>query len=242
MEPAIEVKGLRKTFKEKRSLKNLFKRRLKRFEALKGLDFTVYKGEIMGVVGRNGSGKSTLLKIILGGMPADNDNSVVTHGKVMRMALGMGFNANLTARDNIYINGSILGLSFREIGQKYQEILNFAGVQDFADTQIKYYSSGMKARLAFAIAINADADIYLLDEFFGGVGDQEFRMKSEKAFKQLIGDGKTVVLVSHSLSIIQNNCDRVLVLDKGVQVALGETDKMVKLYRSNVRNKKNAKV
>ena len=237
----ISVNGLNKTFYERNTINNLFRKKRKAHHAIKDLSFEVYRGEIFGIIGRNGSGKSTLLKILLGGMPADQPGCVEVDGKVMRMALGMGFNSNLSARDNIYINGSILGLSFKEIGNRFQKIIDFAEIHDFVDTQIKFYSSGMKSRLAFAIAIHAEADIFLLDEFFGGVGDESFKKKSQDAFDDLISHGRTIVLVSHSLGIIRNNCSRVLILDKGEHIATGEPEAMVRLYRKTIKLKQNVK-
>jgi len=189
-------------------------RRTKKIEALKSISFNIQKGEFVGIIGHNGSGKSTLLKLITGAFPPDKGGQIKTTGKIIRLSLGMGFDPNLTARENIYVNGSILGLTFKSIGQKFDEIVSFSGLEGFIDTQVKYFSSGMVARLSFSIAIHAEADIFLLDEFFGGVGDADFRQKSENAFKDLLRD-KTILFVSHEISQIEKSCDRVIRLDNG---------------------------
>lgn len=243
----IQVTGLNKTFNKKNKairisdLADIFTRNKnslikndKTFKALDDISFKVKRGEFFGIIGRNGSGKSTLLRILLGAMYPDNPQSIVVKASIMRLAMGVGFNQTLTARDNIYINGTILGLSFKEIGEKYHDILEFAEVQEFENTQIKFYSSGMKARLMFAIAINAKSEILLLDEMYGGVGDEAFRKKSENAFADLLSKGTTIVMVSHSMNAIAKNCENVLVLDKGKQLYLGPCDSAIEIYRNNL--------
>lgn len=200
--------------------------------ALKGVSFKVKRGEIFGIVGRNGSGKSTLLKIIARAFPSDKGGHIEVNGKLIRLALGMGFDGNLTARENIYLNGSILGLSFKEIGEKFDEILDFSELHDFIDTKIKFYSSGMVSRLAFAIAIHVQADIFLMDEFFGGVGDVSFQQKSQKVFENTFLENRSIVLVSHDMGIMRKFCHRILVLDRGRQVALGTPDEVIPVYES----------
>ena len=183
--------------------RQLFKRKEKvLIHALDNVSLNVSKGEILGVIGRNGSGKSTLLSIILGSIKPDDGAEVTTRGSVMRLSLGLGIDKNLSARDNIYINGTILGLSFKKIGQIFDDIIDFADLQEYIDVPVKHYSRGMIQRLVFAIAMHADSDIFLLDEFFGGVGDQDFRKKSDQAFINKINEGKTIVIVSHSSNII----------------------------------------
>jgi len=190
----------------------------KKIEALKNINLTVKKGEFIGIVGHNGSGKSTLLKLITKAFPPDNGGAIQINGKVIRLSLGMGFDPNLSARENIYVNGSILGLTFKVIGQRFDEIVAFSGLEGFIDTQVKYYSSGMVSRLAFSIAIHAEADIFLLDEFFGGVGDADFRQKSDQAFQKLL-KGKTILFVSHEMSQIEKYCKRVIKLDSGLIIS-----------------------
>ena len=235
----ISVNSLNKTFNSGRrawtisDMLNLGKRKAKtsRFKVLENINFQVHKGEFFGIIGPNGSGKSTLLKILLGNMSPDNKKSLEVNGEIMRLAMGVGFNQTLTARDNIYINGTILGLSFKEIGEKYYDILDFAEVRDFENTQIKFYSSGMKARLMFAIAMHARSEILLLDEVIGGVGDEGFKEKSGDAFTNLLKEGRTIVMVSHSMNAIKEYCDQVLVLDKGKQVALTDAQSAIKIYK-----------
>ena len=219
----IEVSNLNKTFyldKKGISIKDkliaLFSRRKRpAFKALTNINLEVKKGEFLGIIGHNGSGKSTLLKLIIGAMDADEGSIIKTKGKIIRLALGLGFDPNLTARDNIYLNGTILGLSFKKIGKKFDEIIDFAGIEKFVDTPIKFYSSGMASKLSFAIAMHAEADIFLIDEFFSDVGDEAFKQKSQKAFENNIIDGKTIIHVTHSLSLIDKRSDRILILENG---------------------------
>ena len=245
-EYAIIVKNLSKTYNkgERRlSISSLLSGkftdagRLPKFKALDNINFKVKKGSFFGIIGSNGSGKSTLLRILLGSIRPDKGSDITIHGSVIKLSMGMGFNNQLTARDNIYINGSIIGMSFKEIGDSFEQILEFAGVRDFVDVPLKNFSSGMRARLAFAIAINAKSDILLLDEFFGGVGDEEFRAKSIKAFEELLLSGKTVILVSHSLKLIQDNCDRVLLINKGEQIIESDPETVLEAYTEIVNKK-----
>lgn len=212
---------------------NAFKKTHKRkIEALKNINLEIKKGEFFGIIGHNGSGKSTLLHIISGGYPADKGGHVKIEGKFMRLSLGLGFDPELTARENIYVNGSILGLTFKKIGEKFNEIIEFSELQNFVDTKVKYYSSGMKSRLMFSIAVHAEADIFLMDEFFGGVGDEKFRKKSEKVFEESVIKGRTIIHVSHSLGTIKKHCDRVLVLNKGEAVFIGSPDEAIEIYKN----------
>ncbi len=208
-------------------------------KALKGVNLEIHKGELFGIVGRNGSGKSTLLKILTGAYPPDKGGVVKIKGRLLRMALGMGFDVNLTARENIYVNGSILGLTFKQIGKKFDHIIAFAELENFIDTQVKFYSTGMRSRLAFAIAVHAEADIFLMDEFFGGVGDVRFKEKSKKVFEQNLLDKKrTIVLVSHNLPIIQKYCTRMLLLNRGEVVGIGSPDELLPIYYKLVRKER----
>ena len=222
----IRLENVNKTFKiREKSADSIFKK-VKRFfggkgglreiKALKNINLEVRRGEFLGIIGHNGSGKSTLLKIILGVIPPDPEGKIETKGKVVRLALGMGFDPELSARDNIYINGSILGLTFKQIGEKFWGILEFAGLKDFVDTPIKFFSSGMYSRLAFAIAMYVDADILLIDEFFGGVGDQEFQKKSAEVFQDVILQGKTILFVSHNKDLINKYSSRTIELSNGI--------------------------
>ncbi|MCB0665692.1 MAG: ABC transporter ATP-binding protein [Saprospiraceae bacterium] len=205
-------------------------------KALKNINFEVNKGEIVGIIGRNGSGKSTLLNIVLGSMKPDKGSEIFTQGRIVRLSLGMGFDPNLTARHNIYVNGSILGLTFKKIGAVFHDIIDFADLGDFVDTPLKYYSTGMRMRLAFSVAIYAQADIYLMDEIFASVGDESFREKSKQVFQDTFMEGRTILLVSHSLSSIQEFSNRVLLLNQGEQIAFGEPDQVIKNYRELLKN------
>ena len=163
-------------------------------------------------------------------MDPDEGSHIHTEGKIIRLALGMGFDVDLTARDNIYLNGTILGLSFKQIGEKFEEIIEFAELEDFIDTPIKFYSSGMRSRLSFAIAIHAEADIFLIDEFFGSVGDIGFMEKSQKAFEENILKGKTIIHVSHSLDLIKKHCTKIMVMDKGSATIYADVNEAIRKY------------
>ena len=203
--------------------------------ALKNINLEIKKGEFIGIIGRNGSGKSTLLKIIMGAIKPNEGALIETTGKMIRLALGIGFDPNLTARDNIYLNGVILGLSFKMIGDRFEEIIDFAELHDFVDTPIRFYSSGMKSRLSFAVAIHADADIFLIDEFFGAVGDGAFKEKSQKAFEENILKGKTIIHVSHSMHTIKKHCDRVVVMNKGEAIIYDNPLEAIAAFQKKVK-------
>jgi len=203
-----------------------------KIEALKGIDLEVKKGEFIGIIGRNGSGKSTLLKMLMGSIRPNKGGTITAKGKMIRLALGMGFDPNLTARDNIYLNGTILGLTFKQIGERFEQIIEFAELEDFIDTPVRFYSSGMKSRLSFAVAIHADADIFLIDEFFGAVGDNTFKEKSQKAFEKNILTGKTIVHVSHSMKTIKDHCDRVMVMNKGAARVFEDVEEAIEFFQS----------
>ncbi len=240
MDTVLRIENVSKTFHVRThqhdsirdKLLHLFKGNEGRsIRALRDINLEIKKGENFGIIGRNGSGKSTLLKLIIGAYRPDKGGRITVNGKVIRLALGMGFDPDLSARDNIYVNGSILGLTFRQIGKKFDEIVSFAELENFVDTELKYYSSGMVSRLAFAIAINTEADIFLMDEFFGGVGDEGFREKSEQVFKTRLVEGRTIVYVSHQLETVQQHCDRVLLLNMGEAVALGKPEEVLQQYK-----------
>ena len=241
-ETVINIKNLNKTFyvREKSTLtirskvmRTLMGKRLpmKKVNALQNLNLEIKKGEFFGIIGRNGSGKSTLLHLLIGAMRPDKGSILETKGKVLRLAQGMDFEPNLTARDNIYLNGSILGLTFKKIGRIFHEIVRFAEIENFIDVPVKTFSSGMLSKLKFAIATHAEADIFLMDEFFVGVGDLKFKEKSEEVFRNRIIKGRTIVHVSHSLDSIIDLCDRVLLLDRGVPIAIGKPNEIVAQYQ-----------
>lgn len=248
----IEVSQLSKTFRmsagrDRRSIRDMILHPLSRtelkneFKALDDINFSVEQGEFFGIIGRNGSGKSTLLHILMGSMRADQGSILKTKGKMIRLALGMGFDGNLSARDNIYVNGAILGLTFKRIGLIFDDIIQFAELEDFVDTPVKQYSAGMLSKLKFAVAVHAEADIFLMDEYFGGVGDMSFREKSERVFKERLIDGRTIIHVSHNLPTIKEHCNRVLVLDKGAQIALGTPAETLPVYKKQFKNSRKIK-
>jgi ABC-type polysaccharide/polyol phosphate transport system ATPase subunit len=180
-------------------------------------------------LGKNGSGKSTLLKIIAG-IYAPDKGEVKVHGRIVPfLELGVGFNSELTARENVYLNGTILGMTRKFITQKFQEIIEFAELQDFVDTPIKKFSSGMQVRLAFSIAIQAEADVYLLDEVLA-VGDMGFQKKSLSKIKELIDRGSTVIYVSHDLGQVRKLCSRVILIKNGRKVMDGSPDNVIDEY------------
>lgn len=236
---AIRLHDIRKTFEVYEKTKDTIRDTVfnalqsnhkRKIEALKGVDLEIKKGEFFGIVGRNGSGKSTLLKIIMGALQPDQGGKVETNGRMIRLALGMGFDPDLSARENVYLNASLLGLSFRQIGQRFDEIFGFAELENFVETKLKYYSSGMYSRLAFSVAVHAQADIFLMDEFFGGVGDSRFREKSEEVFRKSLVEGRTIVHVGHNLDLIRSHCQRVLLLDRGHAIAIGEPEAVLNEY------------
>ena len=205
------------------------RRTYERFSALDGVSLEVGKGDFIGIVGKNGSGKSTLLKIIAGIYRA-GDGEVHVDGSVAPfLELGIGFQQELTARENIFINGTLLGMTRKEIMGKFDRIVSFAEVENFLDLKIKNFSSGMRARLAFAIAKEADADIYLCDEVLA-VGDAAFQTKCIEVFKKWHEEGKTIVLVTHDSGRVRELCNRAVVLEKGRLVFDGPAGDAVDEY------------
>jgi ABC-type polysaccharide/polyol phosphate transport system ATPase subunit len=202
----------------------------KAFEALKGVSLRIRHGESVALIGRNGSGKSTLLKCIAGILPAD-DGSVRVNGRIATLLeLGAGFHPDLTGRENVYLNGAILGLRRAEIDESLDSIVEFAGVHEFIDNPVRNYSSGMYVRLGFAIAVHVDPDILLVDEVLS-VGDATFQERSLARMRSFNQRGKTVVLVSHDLSAVGEMCERTLVLDQGNVVYDGRTENAIKFYQ-----------
>jgi len=235
---ALEVDGVAKAFalphQRRTTLKEVFLHPLQRttYErqvALEGISFSVPYGEFLGIIGANGSGKSTLLKIIAG-IYRQDQGSVQLNGLLSPfIELGVGFNPELSARDNIRINGTLLGLSKREINQRFDEIIGFAELERFVDQKLKNYSSGMQVRLAYSIAIQVEFDILLLDEVLA-VGDQSFQEKCLKTFEGFREQGKTVVFVSHDLVSVQRFCERAILLEHGRMAAVGPPDEVVDRY------------
>lgn len=191
------------------------------FTALNNINLDILSGSTVGLIGANGSGKSTLLKAI-GGIIQPDAGTVSRKGRLAALLeLGAGFHPDLTGRENVYLNAAILGLSKEETNQKFDEIVDFSGIGDFIDTQVKFYSSGMYVRLAFAVAIHVDPDILIIDEVLA-VGDEPFQRKCLDSVKQLQNKGKTIILVSHALEQVGELCDRVIVLDKGTVIFDGD--------------------
>jgi len=218
----IEVENATKTFTlhYHRSLKQIALARMRgmkthdEFNAVDEVSFTVGQGESVGVMGLNGSGKSTLLKMISGVMRPDS-GSVLTRGRVAGLiATGAGFQPQLSGRDNLWLNAAILGMSEAETRRKLDEIIDFADLGKFLDSPVTYYSSGMKARLGFAVAINVDADIFIADEALA-VGDRPFKRKCKQRMREIRQNGTTIFFVSHAPGAVRQLCDRVIVLEKG---------------------------
>lgn len=236
-EIAIQAKNISKTFHISEDSHNTVKHRLFNFfnpprrkdvAAVKRLSLEIRRGECIGLLGRNGSGKSTLVKVLAGVYPTDTGYIKIS-GSTMLMNLGVGMSHELTARENIYVSGSVLGLKIKEVDAIFDKIVEFAELKEFIDTKIKFFSSGMVARLAFSIAVNAGADIMFLDEIFA-VGDMIFQEKAIKVFESSWIEGKTVVLVSHSMDTIKSYCDRAAYMRNGELVYIGDTEKAIDMY------------
>ena len=252
---AIEVKGLGKEFiinhKNKASYNtikddfaNLIRRPFGRaaesteekFWALRDVNFEVPKGEIFGVIGQNGSGKSTLLKI-MSKIIEPSEGTITMRGRVSSLLeVGTGFHPELTGRENVFFNGSMLGMSKKEIGRKFDEIVSFSEIEKFIDTPVKFYSSGMYVRLAFSVAAHLDPDILILDEVLA-VGDAGFQQKSLKKILETMQSGKTVLFVSHSMSSVRQLCSHGIMLDHGGVVAQGPVDQIIEAYTLETEHK-----
>jgi ABC-type polysaccharide/polyol phosphate transport system ATPase subunit len=209
-----------------------------RFEALRGVSFDVPAGKTFGIIGRNGSGKSTLLKLIAGiGKPTAG--SVTVRGRASALIeLGAGFHPEISGRDNVYINGMMLGLSRKEIARRFDEIVSFAELEDFIDAPVKTYSSGMYVRLGFAVAINVQPDVLLVDEVLA-VGDETFTHKCLDRFADLRRQGKTVLLVTHSLDLVTRFCDEAIWLDAGTIRSQGDPKRVIDAYLMDVARAEN---
>jgi ABC-2 type transport system ATP-binding protein len=236
-ELAISAKNISKVFHITEDSHNTVKHRLfnlfnppraKRVEAIKMMNFEVKKGECIGLIGRNGCGKSTLIKLLAGVYPTDS-GYININGTTLLMNLGVGMSYELTARENIYVSSSVLGLKIKEVDNIFDKIIDFAELRDFIDTKVRFFSSGMMARLAFSIAVNAGADIMFLDEIFA-VGDAKFQEKAIKVFESSWIEGKTVILVSHSMDTIKKYCSRTAFMKNGSLAFYGDTEKAIDLY------------
>jgi ABC-2 type transport system ATP-binding protein len=201
------------------------------FWALKNISFEVKKGEVVGIIGRNGAGKSTLLKII-SGILKPTSGSVTVQGNIVPMLeLGSGFDVDLSGRENIFLNGAILGYSKDFLTKKYDEIVSFSGLEHFIEMPIRNYSSGMLMRLAFSIATVVNPEILIVDEILA-VGDENFQHKSKARMMELMGGGTTVLFVSHNLAQIREMCSRVIWLEKGYIKEIGDTEQLCERYQN----------
>jgi len=247
MSPAIRAEGLVKSYRRLapgqrlRTLKSAFvgrslaagASRAELIPALDGVSFEVARGEAFGVVGGNGSGKSTLLKLVAGILRPDA-GTIETAGRVAALIeLGAGFHPEISGRENIFINGSVLGLTRRQIEARYRSIVEFAGLEEFIEEPVKNYSSGMYVRLGFAVAIHTEPEILLVDEVLA-VGDEAFAHRCLRRIEELLAAGRTVVFVSHALALVEELCSRVLWLDRGHVREIGEPRRVVDAYRADV--------
>lgn len=238
-EPMVIVNGLHKSFKlphERSSgLKSMvvnFYRRRKGYElqhVLKDVSFSIQKGDFFGIVGRNGSGKSTLLKLLAGIYVPDKGLMRLNGSLTPFIELGVGFNPELTGRENIFLNGALLGFSRKEMLAMYDDIVAFAELERFIDQKLKNYSSGMEVRLAFSIAIKARSDILLLDEVLA-VGDADFQKKCFDYLRRLKKDKRTVIFISHDMNAVREYCDKAILLENGVIAASGTAEKVASAY------------
>lgn len=238
-EIAVRVKNVSKNFKiphkkidsMRSAFVNIFqKKTYEEFKALEDVSFEVEKGEFFGIIGRNGAGKSTLLKI-LAGVYQSSAGEVEVNGMIAPfLELGIGFDPDLSGRDNIYLNATVLGLTKKEIDEKFDEIVEFSELRKFIDQQVKNYSTGMRSRLAFAVSIHANRGILLMDEVLA-VGDSKFKEKCLNIFRSYKEKGKTVVLVTHDTGTVKKYCNRALLLDHGKIAKIGDVEEVCEEYK-----------
>ena len=243
MSKAVIVHQLSKDFvlnNTSRAMKNLFVEIFKKSEpknrqlVLDKLDLEIKHGQFFGIAGRNGSGKSTLLKVIAGIYPPASGSVKVNGSLVPFIELGVGFNGELTGRENIYLGGALLGFTTEQVDGMYQDIVDFAELEPFMHKKLKNYSSGMSVRLAFSLAVRARGDILLIDEVLA-VGDSAFQKKCFNYFKQLKKAKKTVIFVSHNMKIMSEYCDRAALIENGRIVARGDPKKIARAYQGLFR-------
>ena len=235
---AIVIKNLSKDFRLFYDKANTLKERLLFFKkrnkndklhVLKDINLTIYKGETVGLIGKNGCGKSTLLKLMTQ-ILYPNKGKIEVNGKITSLIeLGAGFHPDFSGRENIYFNASIFGLTKKEIDNRIEDIINFSEIRDFIDNPVRTYSSGMYMRLAFSVAVNVDAEILLIDEILA-VGDQKFQEKCYKKMESLKNEGKTIVLVTHSMDVVKKFCTRAIWLSDGKIKTDGKPEKVVASY------------
>ncbi|MFV0525092.1 MAG: ABC transporter ATP-binding protein [Acidimicrobiales bacterium] len=238
---AIEVVDVTKTFRKHSEPSKTLKERVltfrrsttDTFDALSNVRFDVKVGETFGILGHNGSGKSTLLKCVAGTI-RPSEGIVRVRGRLSALLeLGAGFHPDLTGRENVYLNGSILGFPKARIDEMFDDIVAFAGLEEFIDTQVKHYSSGMYARLGFAVAVNVEPDVLLIDEVLA-VGDEAFQRKCIERVRGFQAAGRTICLVTHSPEMVRHLCDRAVVLDHGEMIHLGSVNEAVAIYRRSL--------
>ena len=203
--------------------------------ALRDISFEVKTGEVVGIIGKNGAGKSTLLKILSRITEPSSGRAEVSGRVGSLLEVGTGFHPEMTGRENIYMNGTILGMTKKEIDRKFDEIVDFSGVEKFLDTPIKRYSSGMSVRLAFSVAAHLEPEVLIIDEVLA-VGDMEFQRKCLGKMQNLAGEGRTVLFVSHQLEAVSNLCNKAILLRKGQIVAQGNQDEIIELYMKEMSN------
>ena len=236
--PAIQVEDLRKTFRiptnrvdslKERVVHPLSGRDFRDLRALRGVSFEIHQGEFFGIVGRNGSGKSTLLKLLASIYRADAGTIRIAGRLAPFIELGVGFNVDLTARENVVLNGVMMGLTPKEMRRRLDAIIEFAELEDFVDLKLKNYSSGMLVRLAFAVMMEADADVLLIDEVLA-VGDAAFQQKCADAFHQMKAQGKTIVLVTHEMATVEDYCHRAMLIADGEIQHIGDPGEVGREY------------
>src|SRR5438034_11110795 len=240
MPAAIAVQGVKKRFRRYREKPTSIKERIVRIRvhaeelwALKGVSVEVQEGETLGLLGPNGSGKTTLLKIVAG-ILRPTEGSVTARGRIASLlALGAGFHNELTGRENVYLNASLMGMTRAETNRRFDDIVRFAELEDFIDNQVKFYSSGMYVRLGFAVAVNVDPQILLVDEVLA-VGDEGFQRKCLDRIRQFQREGRTIVFVTHAADLVRQICDQAAVLDHGHLVAVGTPGEAVRSYREHL--------
>lgn len=238
MEKIIEVKNISKKYYYHKTLpllaviKKIFNKEIRMkevFWALKDINFEVYRGDKLALIGDNGAGKSTILKI-LSRVIFPSEGEATINGKIVSLLeLGTGFHPDLNGYENIFLNGSLLGMTNKKIKDQLNHIINFADLKEFINMPIKHYSSGMFVKLGFAIAIHADADILIIDEALS-VGDMDFQKKCLKKIKEIADSGKTIIFVSHDVEVLRSTCDRAILLKQGKIVAQGKIEEIIENY------------
>jgi len=239
--PAIEVQSVSKRFRLYKEKYTSLKERIlhagkvpfEEFWALRDIELDIYPGETIGILGRNGSGKSTLLKCIAGILTPTSGQIVVRGQLAAMLELGAGFQPEMSGRDNIYLNASLLGLSRRQIERSFDDIVAFAELEDFIDNQVRFYSSGMYVRLGFAVAVNVDPDVLLVDEVLA-VGDERFQQKCMERIHQFQQEGRTIVVVSHAADVMRQICKRVAVIDAGRVISVAPPGEAIRAFRDRL--------